>query len=120
MSEIQAQAILDMQAQQDCRVWKERRSKTEYQELLKKIAYYNELLADEHKLMGVVRDELTRDQGKMGRQAKNQDQIARESEIDEEDLIEEEQVCSHAYTPWLYQACSWSIPTSRRSAAARA
>ena len=64
----------------------------EYQELLKKIAYYNELLADEHKLMGVVKDELTEIKEKWGDKRRTKIKRA-ESEIDEEDLIEEENVC---------------------------
>ena len=58
LSEIQAQAILDMQLRRLQGLEKEK-IENEYQDLLKKIAYYNELLADEHKLMGVVKDELT-------------------------------------------------------------
>ena len=57
LSEIQAQAILDMQLRRLQGLEKEK-IENEYQELLKKIAYYNELLADEHKLMGVVKDEM--------------------------------------------------------------
>lgn len=54
LSEIQAQAILDMQLRRLQGLEKEK-IENEYQELLKKIAYYAELLADEHKLMGVVK-----------------------------------------------------------------
>lgn len=57
LSEIQAQAILDMQLRRLQGLEKEK-IENEYQELLKKIAYYAELLADEHKLMGVVKEEL--------------------------------------------------------------
>ena len=52
LSEIQAQAILDMQLRRLQGLEKEK-IQNEYEELLKKIAYYAELLADEHKLMGV-------------------------------------------------------------------
>ena len=46
LSEIQAQAILDMQLRRLQGLEKEK-IENEYQELLRKIAYYNELLADE-------------------------------------------------------------------------
>ena len=64
----------------------------EYQELMKKIAYYNELLADEHKLMGVVKDELLEIKEKWGDKRRTKIK-ADATEIDEEDLIEEENVC---------------------------
>lgn len=49
LSEIQAQAILDMQLRRLQGLEKEK-IESEYQELLKKIAYYAELLADEKNL----------------------------------------------------------------------
>lgn len=91
LSEIQAQAILDMQLRRLQGLEKEK-IENEYQDLLKKIAYYNELLADEHKLMGVVKDELTEIKEKWGDKRRTKIKRA-ESEIDEEDLIEEENVC---------------------------
>ncbi len=91
LSEIQAQAILDMQLRRLQGLEKEK-IENEYQELLKKIAYYAELLADEHKLMGVVKDELLEIKEKWGDKRKTKIK-ADAQEIDEEDLIEEEKVC---------------------------
>ena len=90
-SEIQAQAILDMQLRRLQGLEKEK-IENEYQELMKKIAYYNELLADEHKLMGVVKDELLEIKDKWGDSRRTKIK-ADATEIDEEDLIEEENVC---------------------------
>ena len=90
-SEIQAQAILDMQLRRLQGLEKEK-IENEYQELIKKIAYYNELLADEHKLMGVVKDELLEIKEKWGDKRRTKIK-ADATEIDEEDLIEEENVC---------------------------
>ena len=90
-SEIQAQAILDMQLRRLQGLEKEK-IENEYQELMKKIAYYNELLADEHKLMGVVKDELLEIQEKWVDTSRTKIK-ADATEIDEEDLIEEENVC---------------------------
>ena len=64
----------------------------EYDELLKKIAYYAELLADEHKLMGVVKEELIEIKEKWGDKRKTKIMAAAE-ELEEEDLIEEQNVC---------------------------
>lgn len=91
LSDIQAQAILDMQLRRLQGLEKEK-IENEYQELLKKIAYYNELLADEHKLMGVIKDELIEIKEKWGDERRTKIK-ADAKEIDEEDLIEEENVC---------------------------
>ncbi|MBR5230365.1 MAG: DNA gyrase subunit A, partial [Firmicutes bacterium] len=91
LSDIQAQAILDMQLRRLQGLEKEK-IENEYQELLKRIAYYNELLADVHKLMGVVKDELLAVKEKWGDKRRTKIK-ADATEIDEEDLIEEEKVC---------------------------
>ena len=91
LSEIQAQAILDMQLRRLQGLEKEK-IENEYDELLKRIAYYAELLADEHKLMGVVKDELLEIKEKWGDKRKTKIKAAAE-ELDEEDLIEEQNVC---------------------------
>lgn len=91
LSDIQAQAILDMQLRRLQGLEKEK-IENEYQELLKKIAYYAELLADEHKLMGVIKEELIEIKEKWGDKRKTKIK-ADAQEIDEEDLIEEEKVC---------------------------
>ncbi len=91
LSEIQAQAILDMQLRRLQGLEKEK-IQNEYEELLKKIAYYAELLADEYKLMGVVKDELLEIKDKWADKRRTKIK-ADAQEIDEEDLIEEEEVC---------------------------
>lgn len=91
LSEIQAQAILDMQLRRLQGLEKEK-IQNEYDELLKKIAYYAELLADEHKLMGVVKEELIEIREKWGDKRKTKIMAAAE-ELEEEDLIEEQNVC---------------------------
>ena len=91
LSEIQAQAILDMQLRRLQGLEKEK-IVAEYDELLKRIAYYAELLADEHKLMGVVKEELIEIKDKWGDKRKTSIKAAAE-ELEEEDLIEEQNVC---------------------------
>ena len=91
LTEIQAQAILDMQLRRLQGLEKEK-IQAEYDDLLKKIAYYAELLADEHKLMGVIKDELLEIKEKWGDKRRTKIK-ADAQEIDEEDLIEEEKVC---------------------------
>ena len=57
LSEIQAQAILDMRLARLQGLEREK-IENEYNELMEKITYYNALLSDEKMLMGVVRDEM--------------------------------------------------------------
>ena len=90
LSDIQAQAILDMRLARLQGLEREK-IENEYNELMKKIAYYKSLLADEVLLMGVIKDELTEIRDKYGDERKTQ--IVRdEGEFDEEDLVEEENV----------------------------
>ena len=90
LSEIQAQAILDMRLAKLQGLEREK-IQAEYNELLKKIAYYKSLLADEHKLMGVIKDELLEIKGKWGDPRRTKI-VADEGELDEEALIDEEDV----------------------------
>lgn len=90
LSDIQAQAILDMRLARLQGLEREK-IENEYNELMKKIAYYKSLLADEVLLMGVIKDELTEIRDKYGDDRRTQ--IVRdEGEFDEEDLVEEENV----------------------------
>lgn len=90
LSEIQAQAILDMRLARLQGLEREK-IENEYEELMKKIEYYNQLLADEKMLMGVVKDELLEIKDKWGDERRTKI-VADVSDFDEEDLIEEENV----------------------------
>lgn len=90
LSEIQAQAILDMRLARLQGLEREK-IENEYKELQEKIKYYNSLLADEKKLMAVVGDEMQEIKDKW--QDKRRTKItAATDEFDEADLIEEENV----------------------------
>jgi DNA gyrase subunit A len=90
LDEIQAQAILDMRLARLQGLEREKIEK-EYQELQEKIAYYNSLLADDAKLMGVIKDELLEIKEKYGDERRTK--IERDvDDLDEEDLIEDETV----------------------------
>jgi len=89
LSEVQAQAILDMRLKALQGLDREK-LQAEYDELQEKIAYYNELLADPVKLQAVLREELIAIRDKFGDERKTEIQDI-EDEIDIEDLIEEEQ-----------------------------
>ena len=90
LSEIQAQAILDMRLAKLQGLEREK-IQAEYDELQKKIAYYKSLLADDHKLMGVIKDELLEIKEKWADPRRTKI-VADEGELDEEALIDEEDV----------------------------
>ncbi len=95
LDELQAQAILDMQLKRLQGLDREKLM-AEYEELMAKIAYYDELLSDEVKLKGVLRDELTEIRDKYGDERRTEICDV-EDEIDIEDLIDEEQ-CVYTLT----------------------
>ena len=89
LSDVQAQAILDMRLKALQGLEREK-LQNEYDELEKRIAYFRELLADPEKVKGVLRDELIAIRDKYGDARKTEIQDI-EDDIDIEDLIEEEQ-----------------------------
>ena len=88
LDDVQAQAILDMRLKALQGLDREK-LQAEYDELMEKINYYLELLADPAKLRGVLREELIQIRDKFGDKRKTEIQDI-EDEIDIEDLIEEE------------------------------
>ena len=91
LSEIQAQAILDMQLK---RLQGLERDKllAEYKEIEEKIAHYQEILGDIRLVRSILKEELTAIRDKFGDGRKTEIQDV-EDEIDVEDLIEEEDCC---------------------------
>ena len=88
LDDIQAQAILDMRLKALQGLDREK-LQNEYNELMERIHYYEELLADPIKLQGVLREELIAIRDKFGDKRRTEIQDI-EDEIDIEDLIEEE------------------------------
>ncbi len=91
LSEVQAQAILDMQLK---RLQGLERDKllAEYKEIQEKIAYYQRILEDIRLVKSILKEELTAIRDKFGDSRKTEIQDV-EEEIDVEDLIEEEDCC---------------------------
>ena len=88
LSEIQAQAILEMQLRR-LQGLEHEKIDAEYKDLQEKIAYYKSLLADEAKLLGVIRDEMQDIKNKYADPRRTQ-LVANPGEIDVEDLIDED------------------------------
>ena len=84
----QAQAILDMRLQRLTGLERER-LQSEYDELLKQIAYYKDVLANEYMVMGIIKEEITEIKNKYS-DPRRTEISSLEGEIDMLDLIEEE------------------------------
>ena len=90
LSEKQAQAILDLRLQRLTGLEREKIEK-EYQEVLTAIEEYKAILADESRILGIIKEELTAVKEKYG-DARRTRLTVDTSEIDVEDLIAEEDV----------------------------
>ncbi len=91
LSEVQAQAILDMQLKRLQGLEKDKLL-AEFRELEEKIAYYQRVLGDMELVKGIVKEELIAVRDKFGDDRKTEIQEV-EDEIDDEDLIDEEDCC---------------------------
>jgi len=87
-SDAQAQAIVDMRLRSLTGLERER-LEAEYAELTKKIEEYKAILADEKKLLGVIKEEIIQIRDKFGDERRTKIQYD-ESEISVEDLIPDE------------------------------
>lgn len=90
LSEKQAQAILDMRLQRLTGLEREK-IEAEYQELMKNIAYFREVLANEELLLKIIKDELLEIKGKYADERRTRIE-KNPLEVDIEDLIEEKEV----------------------------
>ena len=90
LTDRQAQYIVDMRLGRLTGMERDKITE-EYEQKKKEIAYYRELLSDETKLMGVIKEELLTIKDKYGDERRTR-LIPYEGEIDIEDLINEQEV----------------------------
>ena len=90
LTEKQAQAILDLRLQRLTGLEREK-IEEEYQETLKAIEEYKAILADEQRILAIIKDELTAVKEKYGDERRTRLEVDT-SEIDVEDLIAEEDI----------------------------
>ncbi len=89
LTEVQAQAIVDMRLR--ALTGLERgKIEAEYKDLQEKIAYYKEILADEKKLLGVIREEILVISAKYGDDRRTS--FGADDEMEAEDLIPDEDI----------------------------
>jgi DNA gyrase subunit A len=91
LSEKQAQAILDMQLRRLAAL-ERRKIEDEYNALIEQIAYYEQLLADPSRILGVVRDELQQLKERFADARRTQIVPEAAEVFSEEDLIRQESV----------------------------
>ena len=89
LSDIQAQAILDMRLKTLSGLQREK-IEEEYEELMKLIAHLRDILSSERLVFDIIKEELLEVKEKFGDERKTRI-VAAEGEIDVEDLIKEEQ-----------------------------
>ncbi|MBW3012339.1 DNA gyrase subunit A, partial [Candidatus Woesearchaeota archaeon] len=89
LSKIQAQAILEMRLHRLTSLEQEK-LKEDLKETLKLIEMLSEILADERKIYGIIKDETTEMKTKYGDERKTVISSEEEEEIEVEDLIEEQ------------------------------
>lgn len=99
LSEIQAQAILDMRLARLQGLEREKID-AEFQELMEKIKYYNEILESEELVCEIVKTELLEIKRKYG-DARKTEIVPVDNEIDIEDLIPDEE-CVYTMTHFGY------------------
>ncbi|MCH5138957.1 DNA gyrase subunit A, partial [Clostridiaceae bacterium UIB06] len=90
LSEKQAQAILDMRLQRLTGLERDKIDQ-EYDEIMKNIAYFREILEKEELVLSIIKEELTEIKNKYGDERRTEIQINND-EINIEDLIQEQEV----------------------------
>lgn len=91
LSERQAQAIMDMRLRRLTGLERDK-IEAEYQELLKYITELKAILADEQKLLQIIRDELTEIKEKFGDGRRSEITTGGYDELEDEDLIPEDHI----------------------------
>ncbi len=91
LSQVQAQAILDMQLRRLAALERQR-IEDEYQELMGRIAHYEDLLAHPIKIRALVRDDIQMLKEKFGDERRSMIAVGASAEFNEEDLIAQDNV----------------------------
>ncbi len=113
LSERQAQAIVDMRLGRLTGLERDK-LETEYKEILEKIQYYKDVLANEYLVLKIIKEELTIIKEKFGDERRTQITVD-EDEIDIEDMInEEENVITLTHFGYIKRQPTDSYKSQRR------
>ncbi len=91
LSEKQAQAILDMQLRRLAALERQK-IEDEYQEVMQNIAYLEDLLANPHKILALIKEDLIEIKEEYGDARRTRILLDEDGDFDEEDLIKDEEV----------------------------
>jgi DNA gyrase subunit A len=91
LSEIQAQAILDMQLRRLAALEREK-IEEEYQQVMRTIAYLEDLLASPDKILGLIKEDLIDLKEQYGDERRTRILVDATGDINEEDLVKDERV----------------------------
>lgn len=113
LSDIQAQAILDMRLARLQGLEREK-IEAEYTELMRLIQWYKKVLADEAILMNIIKEELSEIKTKFADKRRTKIMVDAE-EIDEEDMIQEQKVAvTLTHLGYIKRLSSDTYKTQRR------
>lgn len=91
LSEVQAQAILDMQLRRLAALERQK-IEDEHKELMDRIAYFEDLLAHPKKILGIIRDDLADVADKYGDDRRTKITPDADSDLSDESLVQDEPV----------------------------
>jgi DNA gyrase subunit A len=91
LSQVQAQAILDMQLRRLAALERQK-LEDEYQEVMKTIAYLEDLLGHPNKILGLIKDDLAELKEEYGDKRRTQILVDETGDFNEEDLVKDEEV----------------------------
>ncbi|MDD4908071.1 MAG: DNA gyrase subunit A [Candidatus Omnitrophica bacterium] len=113
LSDVQAQAILEMQLQRLTGLERDK-LEAEYLDLIKKIEIYRSILASEKKIEGIIKDEILELKEKYGDERRTEI-VGQVEEIDIEDLIaEEDMVVTISHGGYIKRLSTSSYRKQRR------
>lgn len=91
LSEVQAQAILDLQLRRLAALERQK-IEDEHKEVMERIAYLESLLADPKKILQVIKDDLSEITEKYGDERRTRITVEAQENFEEEDLVQDEPV----------------------------
>jgi DNA gyrase subunit A len=91
LSDKQAQAILDMQLRRLAALERQK-IEDEYQEVVQNIAYLEDLLANPHKILGLIKEDLIEIKTEYGDERRTRILLDEDGDFNEEDLVKDEEV----------------------------
>jgi len=113
LTEIQAQAILDLRLQRLTGL-ERKKIEDEYLELIKKIEYYRSVLESRTRLIGIIKEELEDLKARFG-DGRRTDIVEEEGEFDLEDLIaEEDMIITVTHTGYIKRIPTGTYRRQRR------